>query len=49
MLRALQIPKYELLKDVLKNLKGLGYFRYARNGNIINTCEAKTNAIFFFW
>lgn len=46
--KSLYQPKYQLLQEVLSNVKGVGYFPYKDNDDIISPHEAKTNSIFIF-
>lgn len=46
--KSLYQPKYKLLEDVLKKVKGVGYFPYAISDSIIDPSEAKTNSVFIF-
>lgn len=46
--KSLYQPKYELLKAVLSNVEGVGYFPYADNENVIDVSQARNNSIFIF-
>lgn len=46
--KSLYQPKYKLLEEVLKHVKGVSYFPYANSESIIDPSEAKTNSIFIF-
>lgn len=41
-------PKYRYLEQVLKPIKGLGYYAYNENENIIQPSQAQPNSIFIF-
>lgn len=41
-------PKYALLEEVLKNVKGVGYFPFTDNDELIDYQNAKKNSIFIF-
>lgn len=41
-------PKYELLQNVISKIKGIGYFTYDQNEQIIDPSEAKENSIIIF-
>ena len=46
--KSLQQPKYKYLKNVFSNLKGIGYYTYSNNSEIISPNEAKPFSIFIF-
>ena len=46
--KSLYQPKYKLLEEVLRNVKGVSYFPYANSESIIDPSEAKTNSVFIF-
>lgn len=46
--KSLYQPKYELLKTVLSKVKGIGYFPYKDNDDVIDPAEARNNSIFIF-
>lgn len=46
--KSLYQPKYQLLEQVLNNVKGVGYFKYSDNDNILDPEEALENSIFIF-
>lgn len=46
--KSLYQPKYKLLEDVLKNVKGVNYFPYTDSEVIIDPSEAKINSVFIF-
>lgn len=46
--KSLYQPKYKLLEDALKKVKGIGYFPYTDSEGIIDPSDAKTNSIFIF-
>lgn len=41
-------PKYELLKKILDSVKGVGYYPYTENDDVIDPTEAKENSVFIF-
>lgn len=41
-------PKYCFLKDVLEGVKGVGYYQFTENDEIMSPDEAKTNTVFIF-
>ena len=46
--KSLYQPKYVYLKEVLRNIAGVGYFPYNENDEIIDPHEAKPHAVFIF-
>lgn len=46
--KSLQQPKYMYLKKLLTSIKGLGYFEYSENTEIIEPEEAKEHSVFIF-
>lgn len=46
--KSLYQPKYQLLQEVLKKSKGVGYFPYKDNDEIIDASNARENSIFIF-
>lgn len=46
--KSLEQEKYKYLKEILKSIKGLGYYTFAFNENVIDLAEAKPNSIFIF-
>lgn len=46
--KSLYQPKYQLLQDVLGQVKGVGYFPFKDNEEIISPHKAKANSIFIF-
>lgn len=46
--KSLYQPKYQLLQEVLTGIKGMGYFPYKENEEIISPDEAKSNSVFIF-
>lgn len=46
--KSLYQPKYELLKKVLSKVKGIEYFPYKDNDDVIPISEAKNNSLFIF-
>lgn len=46
--KSLYQPKYRLLEDVIKKVKGVGYFPYTVNDSVIDPSEAKINSVFIF-
>lgn len=41
-------PKYEYLRNILEPIKGLGFYAYDSNVNIMEPAEAKPNSVFVF-
>lgn len=41
-------PKYEYLKSLISPIKGMGYFTYSSNDDVICPSDAKENSIFIF-
>lgn len=46
--RSLEQPKYQYLKQLLKPIKGIGYYTYNVGDIIMHPNEAKKNSIFIF-
>ena len=46
--KSLQQPKYELLKQVLNLVKGVKYFAFGENDEVIDPNESNPNSIFIF-
>lgn len=46
--KSLYQPKYELLQDVLKQVKGVRYFPFEVNEDIIDLQDVRENSIFIF-
>jgi hypothetical protein len=46
--KSLYQPKYELLKLVLKRVKGVKYFPFNNNDEVIDPSEAHNNSLFIF-
>lgn len=46
--KSLHQPKYQLLSQVLRRVKGLGYYPFADNNDIVSYDEVKPNSIFIF-
>lgn len=46
--KSLYQPKYQYLQDVLAPIKGLGYFTFNNNEEIIQPSDAKPRSIFIF-
>lgn len=46
--KSLLQPKYALLREIMKPIKGVGYFEFDDNEQVIRPSEAKTNSIFIF-
>lgn len=46
--KSLYQPKYQLLENVLKKVKMVGYFPYKHNDDIIDPADAYKNSIFIF-
>lgn len=41
-------PKYKFLKEILRPIKGLGYYEFNENDKVISPSEAKPHSIFIF-
>lgn len=46
--KSLYQPKYQFLEKVIDNVKGVNYFKYSENENIIDPSDALENSIFIF-
>lgn len=46
--KSLYQPKYQVLSDILKLIKGMCYHPYSENDDIIDPSEAKENSVFIF-
>lgn len=46
--KSLYQPKYQLLQDVLKSVKGISYFQFRDNEDVIDVSSARSNSIFIF-
>lgn len=46
--KSLYQPKYKLLENVLRQVKGVGYFPYSENDDIVDPAEAKEHSVFIF-
>lgn len=46
--KSLYQPKYQLLQNVLEQVRGVGYFPFKDNEEIISPNDAKQNSIFIF-
>lgn len=46
--KSLYQPKYQLLQDVLKRIKGISYFPFQNNEEVIDVGSARPNSIFIF-
>lgn len=46
--KSLYQPKYEFLKQVIQPIKGLGYFEFSENDEIMDPDKARNNSIFIF-
>lgn len=46
--KSLYQPKYQFLEKVIDNVKGVRYFKYSENDNIVDPSEALENSIFIF-
>lgn len=46
--KSLNQPKYEYLRNVLAPIKGLGYYTFSNNAEIVEPNEAKPNSVFIF-
>lgn len=46
--KSLHQPKYEYLKNVLKPIKGLGYYPYADNVEVCSVDMVRPNSVFIF-
>lgn len=46
--KSLNQPKYEYLRSVLAPIKGLGFYTFSNNAQIVEPAEAKSESIFIF-
>jgi hypothetical protein len=46
--KSLYQAKYQFLEQVLKRVKGVGFFKYSENEEVIKPCDARNNSIFIF-
>lgn len=46
--KSLHQPKYQYLKNVLEPLRGLGYYAYGKNDDVIPVAEAKPYSLMIF-
>lgn len=46
--KSLYQPKYQLLAEVLKQIKGMCYYPYSENDDIVDPSSAKENSVFIF-
>lgn len=46
--KTLEQDKYRYLKSILSNIKGLGYYAFSANDDVIPPSKAKPNSIFIF-
>lgn len=46
--KSLYQPKYQYLEKILKRIKGIGFYKYSENDEIIEPSNAKKNSIFVF-
>lgn len=46
--KSLEQEKYKYLGKILKSIKGLGYYTFTSNEDVIDPTEAKPNSIFIF-
>lgn len=46
--KSLHQPKYNYLRKILTSIKGMGYYEYSENSNIIEPNKAKDHSIFIF-
>lgn len=46
--KSLYQPKYQVVQEILGKVKGLGYYPFRENEEIISPHEAKSNSIFIF-
>lgn len=46
--KSLYQPKYQFLENVLKNVKGIGYYKFSENEEVIQPSEAKKHSVFVF-
>ena len=46
--KSLYQAKYQFLEKVLQNVKGVGYYKYSENEDVITPNDAKKNSVFVF-
>lgn len=46
--KSLHQPKYEYLRQLMNPIKGMGYYEFSNNCEIMEPAEAKKNSIFIF-
>lgn len=46
--KSIHQPKYEFLRQVIKPIKGMGFYTFSNNADVIPPSEAKPNSIFIF-
>lgn len=46
--KSLYQPKYQFLENILKRIKGIGFYKYSENDKVIDPSNAKKNSIFVF-
>lgn len=46
--KSLYQPMYQLLQKVLEQVKGVGYYPFSENEDVIDPSEAKENSVFIF-
>lgn len=46
--KSLQQPKYQLLEKCVARVKGMGYFAYSENADIVKPQRAKPHSVFIF-
>ncbi|MVN26154.1 hypothetical protein GO639_13515 [Staphylococcus aureus] len=46
--KSLNQPKYQYLRSVLEPIKGLGFYTFSNNAEIVEPSDAKPNSVFIF-
>lgn len=46
--KSLYQPKYRMLEKILRSIKGIGYYSYNENADIVAPSEAKPHSVFIF-
>lgn len=46
--KSLYQPKYQFLENVLKNVKGVRFYKYSENEEVIKPHDARKNSVFIF-
>lgn len=46
--KSLYQPKYKLLAEILQHIKGMCYYPYSENDNIIDPADVRENSVFIF-